>query len=361
MSQPQSRRASETGGAVSPLAATLLRVAARGRGGVDEMGRHCDDTAVMWGIVRFTFGSGTFKRDKFIFVHFNGPNVAAVKRGRCSAQRAHVAEALGPFHADLEVSSAAECATDLFFEKLNRTFVSDSGTVSLQELKAQYVNSVMQSAAAAPKVRPLAAEMKVRAATVLQAIRQPTGPFNWGLFEPTPEELKLYNGGSLSVPELQRALPDNQVLYGLIRMGFGAGPFRRTKWVFLHWVGGQTGAVKRGRATAAKGAMMDLLKPFHADVEVDSKTDLDLKAFVDRMTRKFVVDDDGSSQTVAGESTFGFDSFLAALAEEQAANAAFFDDAPEPAPTGQTLEVEETLQLVRQSHSPINWALFVLK
>jgi len=36
-------------------------------------------------------GCPTFKRDKFIFVHFNGPNVAAVKRGRCSAQRAHVA------------------------------------------------------------------------------------------------------------------------------------------------------------------------------------------------------------------------------------------------------------------------------
>lgn len=54
---------------------------------------------------------------------------------------------------------------------------------------------------------------------------------------PCPPELRLFNGGSLSIGELQRVLPEDQVLYGLIRMGFGAGQFRRTKWVFLHWVG----------------------------------------------------------------------------------------------------------------------------
>eukprot|EP00667_Euglena_gracilis_P016014 EG_transcript_16697 len=324
------------------------------------MRQYCSNSAVLWGLVRFSFGSGTFKRDKFIFVHFNGQNVGAVKRGKFTAQKGAVSTALGSCHSDLEISTVDDCTTDHFFEKLNRVFVSDSGQISLAELKAQYMQSVV--AGEKPTHRRLASEMKVQAAKVLEAIRQPTGPFNWGLFEPNPTELRLFNGGSLSIGELQRVLPEDQVLYGLIRMGFGAGQFRRTKWVFLHWVGDKTSAVKRGKATAVKGAMRDVLRPFNCDVEIGTKAELDLKAFVTRMTRLFVVDDDGSGKKE--EAAFGFEEFMAALAEEQAASAAFFGDteapAPPPAETAD-LDVKETINLVRQSHGPCNWALFELK
>ena len=39
---------------------------------------------------------------------------------------------------------------------------------------------------------------------------------------------QLFNAGSLSVSELKRVLPEDEVLYGLVRMGFGAGQFRRS-------------------------------------------------------------------------------------------------------------------------------------
>lgn len=37
-------------------------------GGVAEMREHVDDTTVQFGLVRFTFGSGSFKRNKLLFV-----------------------------------------------------------------------------------------------------------------------------------------------------------------------------------------------------------------------------------------------------------------------------------------------------
>ena len=39
-------------------------------------------------------------------------------------------------------------------------------------------------------------------------------PFNWALFTPDPANLELWDAGSLSVPEMQPLLPDDQVLCG---------------------------------------------------------------------------------------------------------------------------------------------------
>ena len=44
----------------------------RGVAGVDEMSEHLDDSKVFFGLVTIEVGSGSFKRSKSIFVHFNG-------------------------------------------------------------------------------------------------------------------------------------------------------------------------------------------------------------------------------------------------------------------------------------------------
>ena len=46
---------------------------------------------------------------------------------------------------------------------------------------------------------------------------------------------------------MQTLLPEDQVLCGLVRMGFGTGKFRRTKWVSIWWVGSKVSAVKKGQ------------------------------------------------------------------------------------------------------------------
>lgn len=49
-----------------------LKHVARGIGGVDEMSLHLDESKVLFGVLRFVFGKGTFARTKYVACHFNG-------------------------------------------------------------------------------------------------------------------------------------------------------------------------------------------------------------------------------------------------------------------------------------------------
>ena len=64
-----------------------LTCVARGIGGVDDLRAHLDPSRVFFGVLRFTFGKGTFARDKYVFVHWNGDGCSVVKRGRANAQK----------------------------------------------------------------------------------------------------------------------------------------------------------------------------------------------------------------------------------------------------------------------------------
>lgn len=65
--------------------ATNLKVVAAGSAGVDELKQYVDDSTVSFAVVKFEFGSGSFKRNKFLFLHVNGENCSAVKVLTCPA------------------------------------------------------------------------------------------------------------------------------------------------------------------------------------------------------------------------------------------------------------------------------------
>ena len=41
----------------------------------------------------------------------------------------------------------------------------------------------------------------------------------------------------MSVNEMRDWLKEDQMYYGLLRLGFGTGKFRRTKWIAVWWSG----------------------------------------------------------------------------------------------------------------------------
>jgi len=69
-----------------------LAVHARGVGGVEEMVRHMDDGAVLFGLLRFAFGHGPFARVKYVRVHLQGERCPAVMRGRLNGMKAQAAK-----------------------------------------------------------------------------------------------------------------------------------------------------------------------------------------------------------------------------------------------------------------------------
>ena len=72
--------------------------------------------------------------------------------------------------------------------------------------------------------------------------------------------------GSLSVPELVNSLKDDEFAFGLMRLGFGSGRFRRVKWVSLTWSGSSVGAVKRAKAMQVRHQAITLAMQVRACV-----------------------------------------------------------------------------------------------
>ena len=68
----------------------------------------------------------------------------------------------------------------------------------------------------------------------IKSVKDEMGVCNWALFYPKGS---LYNAGSLGLHEMQGCVPEDMVLFGIVRMGFGSGRFRRVKQLFIHWIG----------------------------------------------------------------------------------------------------------------------------
>ena len=87
--------------------------------------------------------------------------------------------------------------------------------------------------------------------------QDPAGAFNWCLFKvgsggPGASgfggDMAFLNAGSLSVPEMVRCLPPDEVCMALLRLGFGTGRFRRVKYAVVGYTGPSLGAVKKAKA-----------------------------------------------------------------------------------------------------------------
>ena len=197
----------------------------------------------------------------------------------------------------------------------------------------------------------------------LAELRKPLGAYNWALFHPTAtlQALRLHNAGSLSVNGAWRAGPaggtlfarlthslhphtaclpaecvkylkPGETLYGLLRLGFGQGRFRRTKSVFFSWVpsGLPTLAVsQRKRMAETRGNMAEKLGAFHLELQVTALEELTLPVLLDK-AKKIVM----LGEAVVQEEELSEEAFYTALTEECTASQDFFGGALADGPGG---------------------------
>lgn len=153
-------------------------------------------------------------------------------------------------------------------------------------------------------------------------------------------------------------LKDDEVLFGIVRMGFGSGKFRRIKWIHIRWKGPSVSAVARGKMQAKSGEMHDRLSPFSVTIEANSLEDCALESIIERVQKTSIVDGGGGDSDQRDK--YSMKDFLEALEEEKKATAEFFGDVddgtrpPEPA-------AHEAIQAVRTEGGAKNWVLLELK
>eukprot|EP00038_Savillea_parva_P030749 m.80055 g.80055 ORF g.80055 m.80055 type:complete len:576 (+) comp9319_c0_seq3:41-1768(+) len=377
-SEATSAEVGAVGKATSPGAAAFvsrrpagISVAGAGSGGVDEMQKHLDDSTIQWGLLRFTLGSGTFKRNKMILIHFNGDNVSGLHKAKLNRHGPEVTRLFGDTAAKLTMDEVADVTLDNVIKQTSKLFTADAHMdVSIGDIKSEYEQMLLETRRqeieamikgdADTAKRQTAKAMGVSTAEALKLVHKPLGPFNWALFSIDGTQINLWDAGSLGVAEMTKLLPKDEILCGVVRMGFGTGKFRRTKWISLWWSGSEVGAHKRGSVLGA--SKEKAMKEMHASIsmEGESPEDFSLEAIIDKVRRSAVIDGDGidekgnSWESEKDGGPFSLDAYYAALEEEIKENATYFG---EKTTETRTYGMETTVREVRSEDGKYNWML----
>jgi len=366
-----------------------LKFVARGVGGVQEMAGHTNDEAVMYGLIRFVFGHGKYARTKYVMVHFNGERCSVVKRGRFNAMKPEAETQIGACHTEVQFHSSSEFTVDAVLQMLYKACANDgdlgkgtSSEFTIQQMKddmEKMVEKAKEELAALEGAGPFEEEdlemirpgmtltakdlkRQISWSESLRMVRADMGPFNWMLISPDPGRPDLVNAGAGSVRQMHEYLMDDQVCYGLIRMGFGKGQFRRSKWIFLHWSGEKIKAIQRGKYNAVEGDMKALLGSHNVYMHASTRDQCLLEDIIDKVQRSVVTDGDASDTDL-----YSMEMFLEALDEEQRAMTEEFKDemdvvvAPSPARSERAAQPEmplmDAIESVRSDKQPYNWVL----
>eukprot|EP00041_Stephanoeca_diplocostata_P035984 m.1292102 g.1292102 ORF g.1292102 m.1292102 type:complete len:583 (-) comp24786_c0_seq35:3142-4890(-) len=348
-----------------------LHCVGAGCGGVDEMHTFMDESKVQFGLLRFTVGSGTFQRNKMVFIHFNGEQCSGLHKAKCNKHADKVTEAFGQCAVKLTFEEQDEVGLDNIVKQTKHLFHSDGHMeISISDIKADYesmltksrqneIEALIKGDDDTPK-RKTAKEMGVSAKEALDLVNKPMGAFNWALFLPDASDLTLWDAGSLGVGEMNSLLPDDQVLCGLLRMGFGAGKFRRTKMVSIWYVGPNVSAHQKGSILGfGKSKSIERLKA-GIQMEGDSPAEFTLEQVIDKVKRAAIIDGDGvdgiGGARDAGDDPFSMDSYYAALEEEVKGNAAYFGEETKAA-GGRNFGLTSTIKDVRNVDGKYTWLL----
>ena len=173
-------------------------------GGFPELADSLVEDAVQFGVLRFELGSGSFMREKYVFMQYAGPSTGAVKRGRHVGQAAIVKEAMGGAHASMVFYDREEMTVETVLQRLLSIMTADDGEFSMEQLKAMIDEQIAKAAATVVDIGGdgrhvlSAAEMRNHdfgAMECIKYVKATAGPFNWLLLEPDATNLTLFNAG----------------------------------------------------------------------------------------------------------------------------------------------------------------------
>jgi hypothetical protein len=284
-----------------------------------------------------------------------------------------------------------ECTTDRVVEELYRVVVSDgrlgengttpkafddatgpSGSVSKEDMKRDIEEQLIEAKRMYDETRTRRLRLltlremprKMSYREVQGMVRADGGAFNWLLCRADANGTEVFNAGGGSLEEMKKSLDDKEVLFGLLRMSFGTGVFRRTKFVLVHWSGDEVPALKRGHMNAQEEAIRRIIGPVNISHFATTLDELKLEDLIEKIKAKVVLDGESSEGEL---DLYSLEKFMVAVEEDGEALKREFPEAAVAENGGATEETNaeptfrEALESVLSSKQPYNWFLCELE
>ncbi|CAG9578491.1 conserved hypothetical protein [Leishmania major strain Friedlin] len=341
----------------------------RGSDEIDHAIEHLDEAKVQLLYSKFPVGSGTFKRNKFIYVQYIGPKCSIVKRGQGINEITNFTTNNIRGVPGFSTTDKASLSFESLVRHMRDTFVMDSGNFSMEQIREEYrerlaaeqmmmhqerelaavvaatakrgrrntTPSVRLAPKPAPPPTPKAerpsspVEVSVQTNRVMTSLRQDNGSVNWVVFESNSEVLTVRAYGQHGIFEMVKNLPDEEWLFGLFRISFSNGEVHQRRMIFFQWIGSSLKAMRGGSHTGVYPAMAKALSPFDYEIYLVGRQDLNPQAIIAKSKSAFRTPADrriGVTQDFMIDSTvFTEENYRQSLVEEQA-TAEVFEERP---------------------------------
>lgn len=251
---------------------SVFKVCGCGDGGIEELRSQVDDAQVRWGLVRFSAGKGTLKRELLVAINFFGTSARPVLRANLGELKPCAVRVFGKVSAVIDLNHAEDVTRERLMDKLLIREESQewkvSKTIQSRQMREEEPLEAPQEEEYAPK----------SGEDCLREILSEDGRWNWGLFGPDPEKMPLVAGGPDSVPGMTAALaahPD-EVLYGWVRLAFGDETRRQVRRVFVHWIGPGVSPTSRFEHSLVKPAILAKDKGWTVGIDLHAAKELSL-------------------------------------------------------------------------------------
>lgn len=375
----------------------------RGTDEIDNALRHLDESKVQLLFSKFPVGSGTFKRNKFIYVQYIGPKCGIVKRGQGISEITNFTAKNIRGVPGFSTTDKASLSFDSLVRQMKDTFVTDNGTFSMEQIRQEYRERLAEeqkmmhsekakaSTAAAiaqrgrrntgPNVkiaprpvppppkepqRPLTpVDNSERTKRVLESLRQDNGSINWAIFDSDPQTLKVRSYGRQGIFEMVNNLPDDAWLFGLFRLTFSTGEERQRRVIFFQWIGSNLKAVRGTSSAGVYPSMAKALAPFSYEIYLVGRQDLKPQEIINKCKSAFVPrrQSNGNGKERMLDSTIfteenyrqamEYDQYQAEACEEQVQT--LVSKTPSPVmPDGMEQSVASLSTTVTEANSPTN-------
>eukprot|EP00123_Amoebidium_parasiticum_P005353 comp16563_c0_seq1/m.14660 comp16563_c0_seq1/g.14660 ORF comp16563_c0_seq1/g.14660 comp16563_c0_seq1/m.14660 type:complete len:218 (-) comp16563_c0_seq1:426-1079(-) len=105
----------------------------------------------------------------------------------------------------------------------------------------------------------------------VQDVRNDSTETNWAVFAVEGKSVVAKAKGSTGREGLLEEFKNENVQYALLRTISGDQESRRTKFVFITWIGPNVSALQKGKAATLKSTVVPVVGQFHIEVQTDDK------------------------------------------------------------------------------------------